>query len=147
GEPGAEVARSEGVDPDVVASPLRGEFPCEAEHSGFRGDVGGLAVWAGGDQAVDGGNVDDAARCAGGDHGSGRQARQDEGGVEVDLDHPPEVGGVFVDGLGGGVGDSGVVDKHADRADGGCGVDDRLQVGVVDDVAAAGDDPGNLSGE
>jgi len=101
---GGEVAGSDGVDLDVLGSPLVGQGLGELGYAAFRGCVGGDSDAA--LEAEEAGDVDDFAGFFVGDEVSGDELGELEDAGEVDLeDLLPGVeggvyGGVAVDGAG-----------------------------------------------
>lgn len=67
-EGSVHVSGGDCVDTDLVASPFGGERLCELDNSSLGGIVAGLLLRVVDDAAGHGGNEDDAATVAGGDH-------------------------------------------------------------------------------
>jgi hypothetical protein len=133
------MAGGDGVDADAVRCDVEGGAAGQGHHAGLGRGVVGLAGL--GAPAQDGGVVDHRSPVALGHHlaqrGPGAAERAGEGDVE---DPEPLLVGHVQDG--GGAAQAGVVDQHVDPAEaGGGGLDQRLDLRLVGDVAGLGPDP------
>ncbi len=109
-------ARRDGIDPDAVAGEVAGERAGEIDDAALGGGIGeGIPRAA---QPHDGGDIEHRGPCPSETHERQQGEGDENGAVEVDVDHlAVAIEGQLVDG--GGIEDGGVVDQYVDASIGG----------------------------
>lgn len=133
---GVHVAGGDAVDTDVVLGPLSSQTLAELDDTSLGSIVAGLLLREVDDAAGHGGNEDDGAGLASGDHGLANSLGHEEGTSQVDIDQTTEHVGVVVLSGDVGISDTGGVDQDVRSAiflnDGVDGLDDRISITDID---------------
>lgn len=126
-EGGVHVTGGDAVDTDVVLGPLSGDGLGVLDDTGLGGVVAGLFLGVVDDAAGHGGNEDEAARLAGGHHGTTNGLGHEEGSRKVDVNETTEHGRVVGLSLDVGVGNTSSIDEDVRNAK---VLDNRLDSGI-----------------